>query len=133
MKNRNKFGRVYEPGREVIDDLKRIIVDLLIKGGADGASLKMPKRTIRHSVARQVGISVNCITSIWRRYASVGTVCRRSLHGGRPKIVQQEDVDLFAWLKTIESTMSLKFLKDSVFNIQILERVLLCRLFKNDQ
>ena len=38
----------------------------------------------------------------------------RSRRGGRPKIVQQEDVDLFAWLKTIEPTMSLKSLKDNV-------------------
>lgn len=37
-----KIG-INEPGREVIDDLKRIIVDLLIKRGADGASLKMPR------------------------------------------------------------------------------------------
>ena len=74
MENRNKFGRVYEPGKELSDDLRRIIIDLLIKGEADGASLKMPKG-LRHSIARQVGISVNCITSIWRLYASVGTVC----------------------------------------------------------
>ena len=68
---------------------------------------------LRQSLARQVDISVNCITSIWRRYASVGTVCRRSRRGGRPKIIQQ-DVDLVAWLKTIEPTMSLKSLKDNV-------------------
>ena len=74
MENRNKSGRVYKQGKEVSDDLRRIVVDLLIKGGADGANLKMPKG-LRQFVVRQVGISVNCITSIWRLYASVGIVC----------------------------------------------------------
>ena len=113
MENRNKFGRIYKQCKEVSDDLRKIVVDLLIKGGADGANLKMSKGQ-RQSVERQVGISVNSITSTWRRYASVGTVCRKPHRGGRPKIVQEEGMDFVAWLKTIKPTMSLKSLKDNV-------------------
>lgn len=113
MENRNKLGRFFVNGKELSEDLRRIVIDNLVEGGANVSDLQLP-RGLRQRVSKQFGISANCISSIWKRYVTVGTVRRRPRRGGPSKTVQQEDVDHIAVLKTINPTMSLKSVKDNI-------------------
>jgi transposase len=113
MEKRNKFGRTYNCGKELSNDMRRLIIDSLIKGGADASTPVLP-RGLRQSVGEKFGISVSCITSIWKRYAIRGTICREPRRGGRPRTVQQEDIDHVGVLKTLQPTMSLKTIKDNI-------------------
>ncbi len=113
MENRNKLGRFFVNGKELSEDLRRIVIDNLVEGGANVSDLQLP-RGLRQRVSKKFGISANCISSIWKRYVTVGTVRRRPRRGGPSKTVQQEDVDHIAVLKTINPTMALKSVKDNI-------------------
>lgn len=84
MENRNKLGRVYVNGKELSEDL-RILIDNLVEGGANVSNIQLP-RGLRQRVSKKFGISPNCISLIWKRYVTVCTVCRRPRRGDPSKL-----------------------------------------------
>lgn len=107
MKNRNKLGTLYVNEKVLSEDLRRIVIDNLCFWSS------IAERSSSTGL-KKIGISANCIFSIWKHYVTVGTVCRRPRRGGPSKIMQQEDVDHIAVLKTVNPTMSLKSVKDNI-------------------
>lgn len=61
MKNRNKLGTLYVNGKELSEDLRRILMNNLIEGGANVSDLQLP-RGLRQRVSKKL-VSVQTVFS----------------------------------------------------------------------
>ena len=99
----NKYGRLYERGKAIDTDLKRNIIQDIIKQGGDLATGYFPGSFM--AVAQKYKVKVDTVRKIWKCFWHTGDTSVERCSGGS-KHLQQADVEFVRLLKTHRPSMS---------------------------
>ena len=67
----NQFGRVYRKGSALSSDFRQLVIDDLIKNGANTVTGEIP-RGICPELSRKYKVSKNGIRSVWMKFCADG-------------------------------------------------------------
>ena len=68
--NVNKFGRSYNLGKSLDNDLRRLIIDECLKSGGDATFDYLPVTYV--SIASCFNVSANTVSKIWKKFCYEG-------------------------------------------------------------
>ena len=104
--NVNKFGRSYNLGKSLDNDLRRLIIDECLKAGGDATFGYLPVTYV--SIASRFNVSANTVSKIWKKFCYEGRHINPSARGGdRSSKFSEGDLALLEVLKKTQSTTQL--------------------------
>ena len=104
--NVNKFGRSYNPGKSLDNDLRRLIIDECLKSGGNATFGHLPVTYV--SMASRFNVSANTVSKIWKKFCYEGRNIDPSPTGGdRSSKFSEGDLELLEVLKKTQSTTQL--------------------------
>lgn len=102
----NKWNRSFINGQPVGDDLRHLVVTLILEAGGNSENKCIPKGVLSR-VATVVKLSNTCVKHIWDRYCDTGSVAPRPHGGGKKKKLQEQDLLYVEQLKREHPSMYL--------------------------
>ena len=96
--NVNKFGRSYNLGKSLDNDLRRLIIDECLKSGGDATFGYLPVTYV--SIASRFNVSANTVSKIWKKFCYEGRNINPSPRGGdRSSKFSEGDLELLEVLR----------------------------------
>lgn len=99
-------GRTYEKGLPLSIDLRRSIIDEIVRNGGDIHSGYFAGQF--SEVARKYRVSISCVTKLWHRMHEERTLEAKKKGGGNPSSLTQGDLLLIETLYRERPTISLR-------------------------
>lgn len=104
MSEVNKFGRSYNRGKSVQDDLRSLVIDEIVERGGDTATGFF--NGSYRAVGSKLKLSSKPVQKIWKKFCSSGLVKRTKTCASGVKSLKQEDVEFIKFLKTDKASMT---------------------------
>ena len=105
--NVNKRNRCFVHGPAVGDDLRRLVVTLIMEGGGNQENRFVPHGVLSR-VADSVKLANSTVKAIWDRFCETGSVAPLPRSGGRKKKLQDQDLLYAKQLKLEKPSIYLK-------------------------
>lgn len=87
----SKSNRSFISGQPVGDDLRSLVVTLILEAGGDTENGVIP-RGVLSRVASQLKLSKTCVKNIWNRYCETGSVKPKPHGGGVDSKLKEQDL-----------------------------------------
>lgn len=102
----NKSGRTYKSGVPLSDDMRRLVIDSILKEGGDRATGYFPFSFA--SVAKTLKLSPNTVQKIWRKFCENYNEGALRPGGDFRSKLTNDDLELIEILKTERGSISLR-------------------------
>ena len=109
----NNKGRRYDNGKPLGEDLRSLIVQYLTEKGANSESRFIPRGEMAKASER-FNVSNNTIKNIWTLYCDSGDVKFRQGARGRPKVLDEEDLNYIAAIKKEKPSETLENIQEKL-------------------
>ena len=109
----NNKGKRYDNGKPLGEDLRLLIVQYLTEKGANSESRFIPRGEMAKTSER-FNVSNNTIKNIWTLYCDSGDVKFRQGARGRPKVLDEEDLNYIAAIKKEKPSETLKNIQEKL-------------------
>lgn len=105
-------GRSYQPGKALSTEIRRLIIDEIVKEGGDVFTGYFPGSF--NQVARQFHVSRTAVQKIWSQNVETGSLEARWKGGNNPPHLQEQDLELIEGLKSIKPSLPYAKLLEAV-------------------
>ena len=93
----NQFGRSYQAGKALSNDLRTQVIDKIIARGGDRLTGHIP--VTYAELSRELKLSLNTVKNIWRRFCEENQLSAKPAGGFRWSKLQDNDLELIEVLK----------------------------------
>ena len=109
-----KNGRTYCPGKPLSKDIRICIIDKIIARGGNHITGVFPGEFTE--VGKELNVSSNVVSKIWKRFCENRTISPKKHSGGRQSSLSDGDLQLIEVIKRQKPSVSNKELVDSLYD-----------------
>ncbi|XP_062566090.1 uncharacterized protein LOC134228449 [Saccostrea cucullata] len=113
METVNQRGRPYVKGKALSKDMRSLIINDLIQGGAVKGNPTIP-RGLGVELSRKFKVSKSTVSNLWKKYNEKFSVSPRKPFHASTRKIGEEDCEFIKVLKTEQPSMQLKTIKNEL-------------------